>query len=142
MLRKILCAIDGSRTTERAVEFAVRFAKEFGAEVRFIHVSSVSPESASRTHYWDDNLFAAGEQQVALELKVAVEAARRAGLEDATAVTVAGRDIASAIIGYAQEQGFDHVVMGTTGHSALGHLLAGSVVSDVLRKPHPPVTVV
>ena len=75
-------------------------------------------------------------------MKAAVEAARAAGLEGATAVTVAGRDIASAIIGYAQEQGFDHVVMGTTGHTALGHLLAGSVVSDVLRRPHPPVTVV
>ena len=41
MLRRILCAIDGSRASERAVDFAVRFAREFGAELRLIR-SAVS----------------------------------------------------------------------------------------------------
>ena len=142
MTKKVLCAIDGSRNTERAVDFAVRFAREAGAGLRFIHVSRVTPESAAKTHYWDDRLFEAGERQVAGELEAALGSARRAGLDGASAVSVSGRDIASAIIGYAQEQGFDHIVMGSHGHSALGHLLTGSVVSDVLNKPHPPVTVV
>lgn len=142
MPKKVLCAIDGSRPSERAVQYAVRWAKETGSELRFIHVSRVSAETAAKTHYWDDTLFGVGERQIAKELQAAVASASGAGLAGASGVTVSGRDVASAIIGYAQEQGFDHIVMGSHGHTALGHLLTGSVVSDVLSKPHPPVTVV
>lgn len=142
MLERVICAIDGSRSADRAVDYAVRLAGQFGSELRFILVSTVSPDSAARTHFWDEQLFGAGERQIARELTEAIEAAERAGLKGASAVTIAGRDIASAIIGYAREHGFDHIVMGSAGHTALGRLLTGSVVSDVLEKPHPPVTVV
>ena len=142
MFDKVLCAIDGSRAAERAVDFAVRLAAHCGAELRFITVSTVSQDSASRSPFWDTQLFGAGEELIVRELGEATAVARKAGLQKVSSVTVTGRDIAAAIVGYAQEHGYDHIVMGSTGHSAFGRMLTGSVVDDVLNRPHPPVTVV
>lgn len=142
MFDKVLCAIDGSRAAERAVDFAVRLAARFGSELRFITVSTVSSETAARSPFWDTRLFEAGETLIARELGEATRAARAANVGKVSCVTVTGRDIAAAIVGYAEEHGFDHIVMGSTGHSAFGRMLTGSVVDDVLNRPHPPVTVV
>lgn len=142
MFDKVLCAIDGSRAAGRAVDYAVRLAGHCGSELRFITVSTVSSQSAAKSPFWDTQLFEAGETLIARELSEAVAAARAAGLEKVDCVTVTGRDIAAAIVGYAVEKGFDHIVMGSTGHSAFGRMLTGSVVDDVLNRDHPPVTVV
>lgn len=142
MFEKVLCAIDGSHAADRAVEFAIGLAQKFEAELRFITVSTVSRESAARSPFWDTQLFDAGEQLIARELGEAMAAAKKANLSNVSSVTVTGRDIAAAIVGYAQENGYDHIVMGSTGHSSLGRLLIGSIVDDVLDRPHPPVTVV
>ena len=141
MFSRILCAIDGSKAAERAVEFASTFAAAHQAELRFITVTTVTPASASQSWYWDTQLFDAGEKMIASELAEARTAARKAGVS-ASCVTVSGRDIAAAIVSYAQKNGFDHIVMGSTGHSAFGRLLTGSVVDSVLNRTHPPVTVI
>lgn len=141
-MQKVLCAIDGSRASVRAVDFAVGMAVKFGAEVRFITVTTVTPDSAAKSPFWDTRLFDAGETLIAREQEHAMKVAAANGLENASCVTVNGRDIATAIVAYAQDKGFDHIVMGSLGHSALERLLTGSVVDDILNQPHPPVTVV
>ena len=142
MFAKTLCAIDGSKSAERAVQFAVEFARKFGAELRFVTVSLVSQESAAKSPFWDARLFDAGETQIARELASALSAADVAGVAKASCATITGSDVASAIVNYAAENGFDHIVMGSAGHSAFGRLLTGSVVDSVLQKEHPPVTIV
>lgn len=141
MFDRILCAIDGSKAAKRAVDFAVQLAGRFDAELRFITVSTVSQSSAAESPFWDTQLFDAGETLIATELSQAMDAARAASVK-ASCVTVTGRDIAAAIVGYANEHGYDHIVMGSTGHSSFGRLLTGSVVDEVLNREHPPVTVV
>jgi len=141
MFDRILCAIDGSKAAVRAIDFAVQLAGKFQAELRFITVSTVSQGSAAESPFWDTRLFDAGETLIATELSQAMAAARAASVE-ASSVTVTGRDIAAAIVGYATNNGYDHIVMGSTGHSSFGRLLTGSVVDDVLNRAHPPVTVV
>jgi nucleotide-binding universal stress UspA family protein len=139
---KLLCATDGSHSSEKAVAFAADLAKRLGAELSFLTVSTVSPESASRTHFWDDRILGAGDAQLQQELKSAAEAAKRAGLAGAACVTAAGRDIAAAIVDYAETNGFDHIVTGSSGRSGAARLLLGSVASAVVTKAHCPVTVV
>ncbi|SFT93790.1 universal stress protein [Sedimentitalea nanhaiensis] len=141
MIDKILCAIDGSKAAIKAVDFAVGMAAKFQAELQFVTVSTVSQESASKSAYWDSRLFEAGERQIARELSEALSAAKAQGVQ-ATCATISGRDIAAAIVSYAQSHAYDHIVMGSTGHTAFGRLLMGSVVDDVLKRAHPPVTVV
>jgi nucleotide-binding universal stress UspA family protein len=141
MISKILCAIDGSKAARRAVDFAVALADKCNAELRFVTVTTVTPKTASKSPFWDTRLFDAGEAQIEKEFSEAMTAAK-AGTVAASCVTIFGRDIATAIVGYALAEGYDHIVMGSTGHSAFGRLLTGSVVDDVLNRQHPPVTVV
>ncbi|MEY8828650.1 universal stress protein [Sedimentitalea sp. XS_ASV28] len=141
MMDRILCAIDGSKAAQRAVDFGVALAEKCGAEIRFITVSTVSQASAADSPFWDTKLFNAGEDLIRKELSDALEHAAATSV-NATCATVHGRDVAAAIVGYALHEGFDHIVMGSTGHTAFGRLLTGSVVDDVLKRKHPPVTVV
>lgn len=141
MMDKILCAIDGSKAAERAVAFGVSLARKCDAELRFVTVSTVSQASAAESPFWDTRLFNAGEALIEQELSSAMSAAKSQSVK-ASCATLSGRDIAQAIVAYAMAEGFDHIVMGSTGHSAFGRLLTGSVVDDVLARQHPPVTVV
>lgn len=141
MMDKILCAIDGSKAAQRAVTFGISLAKKCNAELRFVTVSTVSQSSAAESPFWDTRLFDAGEALIERELGDAMKQAKASSVE-ASCATISGRDIAQAIVGYAMAEGFDHIVMGSTGHSAFGRLLTGSVVDDVLDREHPPVTVV
>ena len=68
--------------------------------------------------------------------------ALKAGLDDAKLVTATGRNIAAAIIDYAEKEGYDHIVTGSTGRTGVSRLLLGSVASNVVAKAHSPVTVV
>lgn len=141
MMDKIICAIDGSKAAQRAVTFAINLAEKCNAELRFVTVSTVSQASAAESPFWDTRLFDAGEALIEKELGDAMKQAK-AGSVEASCATISGRDIAHAIVGYAMAEGFDHIVMGSGGHSAFGRLLTGSVVDDVLDRDHPPVTVV
>lgn len=141
MIDKILCAIDGSKAARRAVDFGIALARKCGADLRFVTVTTVTARSAAESPFWDTRLFGAGEALIAHELADAMRAAAEAGVA-ATCVTVSGRNVAAAIVGYAVAEGFDHIVMGSTGHTAFGRLLTGSVVDDILLRDHPPVTVV
>ncbi len=139
---KLLCATDGSHSSAKAVGFAADLAKRLGAELAFLTVSTVSAESAAKTHFWDDRILGAADAQMQTELKAAADAAKKAGLADAACVTATGRDIAAAIVGYAESHGFDHIVTGSSGRTGASKLLLGSVASAVVAKAHCPVTIV
>lgn len=138
---KLLCATDGSHSSEKAVAFAVDLAKRLGAGLTFLTVSTVSAESAAKTHFWDDRVLGAADAQTQAELDAAAKAARAAGLAEARCVVASGRDIAQAIVAYAEKNGFDHIVTGSSGRTGAARLMLGSVAADVVAKAHCPVTI-
>ena len=138
---KLLCATDGSHASEKAVSLAVDLAKRLGAQLTFLTVSTVSQESAAKTHFWDDRIVGAADAQMQQELRAAATAAKKAGLADAVCAVASGRDIAAAIIDYAEKHGFDHIVTGSSGRTGASRLLLGSVASAVVAKAHCPVTI-
>ena len=142
MVKKILCATDGSHTAEKAVGFAAGLAKDLKAELCFVTISTVSSESASKTYFWDAQVLEAGDLMEQAELLTAVAAAKKAGVEGAKYVVAYGRDIPAAIVGYAEKNGFDHIVTGSSGRTGVSRLVLGSVASGVVAKAHCPVTVV
>lgn len=142
MIKKLLCATDGSIASEKAVDFAVGFAKQLSVGLTFVTVSTVTEDSVSHTRFWDSEELHAIDEQIHHELAGAEAKAKAAGLADFKCVTVQCPNIATGIIGYAEEHGYEHIVTGSTGKSGISRILMGSIASDVVAKAHCPVTVV
>jgi nucleotide-binding universal stress UspA family protein len=142
MIRKMLCATDGSVASGKAVDTAVELARQLGAALTFITVERVSSQSAANSAFWDSKVLDAAAAQTHRDLSVAESKARAAGLPMVQCVTTQGTDIAAAIIDYAEKHGFDHIVTGSVGRTGLARLMLGSVAADVVAKARCPVTVV
>lgn len=142
MINKLLCATDGSKASEKAVDFAVQFAKQLGVELTFVTVATVTEDAVSHTRFWNSEELQAIDEQVHRELASAESKAKAGGLAAYKCVAVHSPSISAGIIGYAEENGFDHIVAGSTGKTGISRMLMGSVASDVVAKAHCPVTVV
>ena len=84
----------------------------------------------------------AGNEQIDKELSSAEAKAKAAGLENYRSATVYGKNIAAALIQFAEESGHDHIVTGSIGRTGVSRLLIGSVAYEVVAKAHCPVTIV
>jgi len=142
MPSKLLCATDGSKQAEKAVGYAVEQAKKSGASLTFLNVVTVSSERAARTYFWDQEILDASAIQLHKVMRAAMSAANRAGLTDATCVSVSGRDIAGAISAYVKKNGIDQIIMGSHGRRGAARLLLGSVAGSVAARASCPVTIV
>jgi nucleotide-binding universal stress UspA family protein len=147
MKQKLLCATDGSRASDKTVDWVIGFTKMLSAcgnevELAFLSVSTVSEDSAAKTHFWDAVVMDASNEQTFWQLHSANVRALKAGLSNVKLVTASGRNIAAAIIAFAETEKYDHVIMGSTGRTGVARMLIGSVASEVVAKAHCPVTVV
>lgn len=142
MIRKILCATDGSIASAKAVDVAVDLASQLGAALAFVTVERVTAETAANSAFWDSQVLDAAAAQTHRDLSAAQAKARAAGLTQVQCVTTQGGNVAAAIIDYAEKHGFDHIVTGSLGRTGLARLMLGSVAADVVAKAHCPVTVV
>lgn len=142
MIRKILCATDGSTASAKAVDVAVDLASQLGASLTFVTVERVTVETAANSAFWDSQVLNAAAAQTHRDLSAAQAKARTAGLTQIQCVTTQGHNVAAAIIDYAEKNGFDHIVTGSLGRTGLTRLMLGSVAADVVAKAHCPVTVV
>ena len=141
-MKKILCATDGSHSSEKAVNFAIDLAKALDAELTFIHVIRPTEDDVSHTYFWDSNILNAADDQIQRELHVAMEQAHKKGLESVFCTTVSGHSIATEIVNYAEANAHDHVITGSVGRSGVAKVLLGSIAEQVISKAHCPVTVV
>lgn len=142
MIRKILCATDGSIASAKAVDVAVDLASQLGAALAFVTVERVTAETAANSAFWDSQVLDAAAAQTHRDLSSAQAKARAAGLTQVQCVTTQGGNVAAAIIDYAERHGFDHIVTGSLGRTGLARLMLGSVAADVVAKAHCPVTIV
>jgi nucleotide-binding universal stress UspA family protein len=140
-MKRILCAVDGSKITGRVAACAVELARAAGARLVFLAIDVV-PARSRRTHFWGVEMIGAPEAQVNKQLSLAAKAAKAAKFDAFDCVTAAGHDIADAIIAYAEKNRVDHIVLGTHTTSQLARLFLGSVASAVVSHAKMPVTVV
>jgi nucleotide-binding universal stress UspA family protein len=137
MSKKILCAVDDTEHSKAAVAVTAELAKALDAEVIFLAVNQLLGgygHGGMATYLWDD-------ATLKRVLDSATAAASKAGVKASKSVNVKSRDIGRAIVVYAEENGIDHVVVGTGGKSGVSRLMLGSISSDVLARAHCPVTV-
>lgn len=143
MYQRILVAVDGSATSLRGLEEAIRLAKALGAKLMLVHVVNelLSPDLAVSNYYAD-----------------AIEALRKAGIEvlDQAAAQVRRADVdfeqkllevlggrpADEIVKEAKAWPADLIALGTHGRRGLKRLALGSDAELVLRMSPVPVLMV
>jgi len=143
MPKKILCAVDGSYSANRAAACAADLAKDMGAKLTFIHVNRVPPERAAKmVYFWDETQLSAVDAQIHAQLAHACKAAAEHAVTNFDSVVVTSNKVSTAITSYAKEKEYDHIVMGTDVTNPLEHIVLGSVATEVISKAHSPVTIV
>jgi nucleotide-binding universal stress UspA family protein len=147
LIKKILVALDGSKSADRALDFALDLAKKYSAEVTVISVfdvpsvSLVAPSLVfapiSTSKYLDDlRIF---------HEKVLAEALKKAkrlntGLKVSTKF-LQGR-AADEIVETAREEGCDIIVIGSRGLGGIKEFLLGSTSHRVADEAPCPVLIV
>jgi EmrB/QacA subfamily drug resistance transporter len=147
-INKILVAVDGSENARRAAETAIKFAKEFQAELIFLRVvtaPTILTPGAQRANsagiikqFYDYSERAAKEY-----LDSAVEEAKKAGVHSAKGEVIRTTSSpAQAIVERANGEKVDLIVVGTRGLSRPERLFLGSVSSGVVAEAEAQVLVV
>ena len=144
MYKHILVAVDGSDTSNLALQEAMKLAKEQQAALRLVHVVDETP-----TYMTMDTAFALGDFQKAMReagqkmLATCAATARQAGVEvDTKFIVLQTQRICDAIIEEAKRWPANLIVIGTHGRHGFNHLLLGSVAEGVLRLATSPVLVI
>ena len=144
MYKRILVAVDGSTTSARALQEAIRVAQGGGGVLRLVHVVNelvIGREYAPAVYYESAivSLRAAGEE-VLQRTRAVVQ---QAGVPfEATLVETVGGRAADDIVRIAQEWPADLIVMGTHGRRGLSRLVMGSDAELVVRASPAPVLIV
>ena len=145
MYKRILAPIDGSETSSRAFDCALRLAREFKAEVFPLYVVDVPLVGADAPGYDPsivrDALFEEG-SRLNKEALAKMEREGVTGTPKVVEASALGDDIAHSILRTAVETGADLVVMGTHGRRGFRRLILGSVAERFLRISSRPVLLV
>ena len=131
----ILSPVDGSEPSYRALEVAAKLAKRLGAKHTVLAVRQYVVGRKTVADVWSD-------AEVNDLFKKAKEVAAAAGSAEAAIAECRARDVAHAIVNYAEQNRVDLIIMGASGIGALKAFVIGSVSTDVLRKSVCPVTIV
>lgn len=140
-IKRIIVAADFSKTSDHAIQYALGFAKQFGAKVDVVHVYQVpvyampeggivpSPETVG--NLMDQAQGALNELMEKYKTSgVSLEGHLREGLPF------------DAINQMAEEMKADLIVMGTHGRTGINRVLLGSVAERVVRTSTVPVLIV
>ena len=135
MTSKIRCAIDGTDHGKVAVDKAADLARLTGAKLEIAMVNALTGGMRGPPIYaHDDN-------EVDKVVSEAAKAAKEKGVKNVASTVLKARDVAVALVQYADQNGVDHIVTGTGGKGSLTRFMLGSVATDVVNRAHCPVTV-
>ena len=134
-MKSILVPIDGSEPSYRALEHAAELAEGLGTKLTVLAVRQYIVGRKVVASVWT-------EEEVGNILKKAKELAIDLYRKDVAIVEVKSRDVARAILEFAEQNEVDLIVMGASGMGNVKAFLIGSVSKEVLRKSICPVTVV
>jgi len=138
-LKKVLCPVDFSESSEHALRYAAAFATAYDAELVLLHVveppflpsysvagvPDLSIDVDRLRQYYSAQLDELTEKYRALHSRISSH-------------LVVGTPFLE-IIREAKNGEFDLIVVGTHGRSGLKHMLIGSVAEKVVRKAPCPV---
>jgi nucleotide-binding universal stress UspA family protein len=140
-LKKILVPTDFSETSKKAVQYALRFAEQFGCDIALIYVVEPATPMAGAPLavevFTDEDEFSMAEKDLA---ELAAESQANSGHSVTSMVRVghAPNEITKA----ARELDVDLIIISTHGYTSWRHLCIGSTSERVVRTAPCPVLVV
>lgn len=135
--KKILVGYDGSPTSEKAVDVAIRFGICEKSEVLVLAVARL-PEPATSVEV--EAVLDDAKEHYEKGLKKIVERAKARDVEVSTDIVVGHP--AEQLIRRAEDEHSDLIIVGRRGTSLFQKLMLGSVSERVLRYAHCPVLLV
>jgi nucleotide-binding universal stress UspA family protein len=135
MTKKVLCAIDDTDHSKPAVVQAAELSSKLAAPLTVCTVNALQGGLRGPPIYLHDDA------DVKKMLADAHSLAQEHGAKRTSEVELRGREIATAIIQYAEENGFDHIVAGAGHKRGLSRLALGSVAEDLVERAHCSVTI-
>lgn len=143
MFKHILVPVDGSGTSQLAVDKSIALAKAFGSRVTAIFVIDPYPFTGVGTDfaYGQSEYLSAATAEANAAIKAAKETFKAAGVAVETSV-VESHNAWRGVVQTAESVQADLIVMGSHGRSGLEKLVLGSVTQAVLSHTHLPVLVV
>ena len=142
-IRRILCPVDFSDYSRRALDHAVAIARWYESTVTALHVYSSAPVAAfgpGPVVFEPIVLTAADREQLLADTQAFIEAEKAPGVAVEAVLREGGA--AAEILDQVTEMNADLLVMGTHGRSGFERLVLGSVAEKVLRKAKCPVLTV
>jgi nucleotide-binding universal stress UspA family protein len=140
-MKRLICAMDFSETSNAAVTEAERLAGPLGAEIVLLHVAVDTP-------LWREGIYTPDVRKVFESQRQWTAATLTARATELAAKGVRARVVVKSglpwreIIETAREEDADLIVIGTHGRSGVNRMLLGSVAERVVRRaPCPVVTV-
>jgi nucleotide-binding universal stress UspA family protein len=141
-MRKLLVPIDSSDNANRALQYAIRLAKEIGSiELHIVNAHEppfVYGEVA--VHMTEEKARALQKRHGEDILRAATDLAKAAGVPFTSEVLTG--DVPRVLAKCADEKGCEGIVMGTRGMGAIANLVMGSVATKVIHLTKLPVTLV
>jgi nucleotide-binding universal stress UspA family protein len=145
MYQKILVPVDGSATSSRGLQEAIKLAKLTGARLRLMHVvDSISFAAGMEVSMSVTNemlgLMRESSEKLLAKARAKVE---KAGLRVDTVLvdSMAGR-VCDLVIKQAEDWGAGLIVLGTHGRRGVGRMLLGSDAEMITRLSPVPVLLV
>lgn len=135
MYDNILLPTDGSEKMEGVIEHACDLAKMHDATLHALYVANTASLSDLPMESSWEGVHSALRQQGERALEAVDAQAEDIDFESALVDGSPSKEI----IGYAEENGCDLIIMGTHGRSGVDRLLLGSVAERVVRSAPVPV---
>jgi len=133
-IQKILVPVDFSDCSVKALQYAIPFARQFGAELKLLYVLEPYPAVPEMAPYDFDDLHDSHQELDALAKAI------EGGVRSSTSLRkgMPHTEIAEA----AREFGADLIIISTHGRKGFSRLLLGSTSEKVVRNAPCPVLIV
>jgi nucleotide-binding universal stress UspA family protein len=132
---KILCCIDNTEASIRALAAATDLAKTLRASLVVFAANPLLPGRGAPIYLWPDDF-------VASMVDEAVRRAWSQGIQNVDGVRCRAFRLADAIVEYADEHAIDYIVVGTHDRSEFLRVFSGSVSREVIAAANCPVLAV
>ncbi|KND54888.1 Universal stress protein family [Candidatus Paraburkholderia kirkii] len=144
MFKRILVAIDGSRTSERAFAAALDLAVTHQAIMQPYYVVESGPMYLDVPGYDPSSLQSSLMEQGAALAREAADAMKARGVagEVVTVEATASDDVSTLIVAACRVFNADLLIMGTHGRKGFQRLILGSVAERCLRHATLPVLLI